>query len=98
MRGHDDNRQLGILVIESIQQRQTVHARHAYIGNKDVGWFAIDGFQQMFAALETAGRNAVLLQRFFQYPAQRLIVIDNPGCQFGRAHVTPTPWRSAECG
>ena len=71
-----------------LKQGKTAHSRHTYVGDQHVRLSVRDGFQQVFGTLEAAARHARLLQRFFQHPANRLIVVHHPHIERPVGHQT----------
>ena len=60
------------------QQAETVHAGHAYITDDDIRLFEFQSLHQGVTIVKALGVNASLAQRFFQHPANRAVVVDNP--------------------
>ena len=89
MRGNDDDRQAGAASAEPVEQCDAVHARHSNIGDENVGGAVADGFEQVFGPLEASRFHACPAQRFFEDPAYRLVVVDDPHRQILVRHAGP---------
>jgi len=50
---HDDHRQRGRGLLDLVEQREPVRARHADVGDDDVGSFALQARERLVGALET---------------------------------------------
>jgi hypothetical protein len=76
--GHDDDRQLGVLLLHGCQQRKAVAARHPNVADQHARMLALQPPQGRIATVETGGRHPRLLQCPFQHPANGAVVIDDP--------------------
>ncbi|SVK48402.1 Uncharacterized protein conserved in bacteria [Acinetobacter baumannii] len=78
MRGHDDHRQHRVALFDLLEQRQTIDARHADVGQQHVGSLRGQGFQHVIAAFEGGAAHARAGERTLKHPADGAIVIDDP--------------------
>ena len=72
--------------MQAIEQRNAAHARHADIGNEDIRLTVFYRLKQVFRAFEAARLHVCLPQRFFEHPANRLVIVDHPDIQAGTCH------------
>ena len=94
MRSHHNNRELRATLLQAIEQCQSVHARHANIGDQHIRRAVVRCRQQMFCPLKAARLHTRQAQGLFQHPAQRLVVVNDPYFDF--SHGYPPRGRSAE--
>ena len=78
MRGHDDDRQLGLAVANLGQQLEAAAARHADVGDQHVGSIAAQRGERGVGVIERGRRHASLAQRALEHPADGGIVVDEP--------------------
>ncbi len=78
VRGDNNDRQLGVFILQALEERNAAHARHTNIGNQDVRRRRVDGVEQVLPTFEAARFDARLPERFLEYPSNRLVVVDNP--------------------
>ncbi|GAC1633527.1 MAG: hypothetical protein NVS9B10_28900 [Nevskia sp.] len=80
MRGDDDDRQLRPQRAHALHQRQAIEAGHADVRDQDVGTLGIlvQRVQQLGRAGKAPDRHAFAAQGFFENPADRLVVVDDP--------------------
>ena len=88
--GHDDHRQARVLLANARQQVQATGPRHANVGNDHVRLLACQAAHHPIGAVEALGGHAFLLQGFFEDPADRTVVVDDPD-SFTTAHVVGAP-------
>jgi hypothetical protein len=81
MRGNHDHRQSGPAAVDLLEQGDAAHSGHPYVRDEHVGRLVIHRFEQMLGTLEAPGVHVLLPQGFFENPADRLVVVDNPDLQ-----------------
>ena len=67
--GHDDDRQIGLLLLNEVQQGETIDPRHTDIGKDYFRGFAVESRQQAFAIFKREALEALGTQGPFQHPA-----------------------------
>ncbi len=65
-----------------LQKIQTIHARHADVGDDGVWCVSVQSFHSRIGTVETANVKAGLFQCFFKHPSNRLIVVNDPDVLF----------------
>jgi len=95
VRSHDDDRQQRPAGAHAFEQSQTVDARHADIGHQHIRLLVAQRIKQLGGTFEGAHGHAVAREGFFQYPADRFIVVHHPdldgrpGLGHRNVHATP---------
>ena len=83
----DDDRNGRMLGLDGLQQFQPGGTGHAYIGNQNLRRFRLQRLQGIARTGKTAGGKILARKRFFQHPADGLIVVNDPD----RFHICSIP-------
>ena len=80
IRGHDDHRQRREAFLDPLQQVESGAAGHADVGDEHLRRLApaVEGSQRLVGRGKTAKGDALARERLFQYPANRVVVVDDP--------------------
>ena len=78
VRGHDDDRQGGMLLAQGLQQVQTGTARHADVADDHLGRVVRKFGHRFVGGSKTLVLDLLACQGFFQHPADRAVVVDDP--------------------
>ena len=78
MGGHDDHRHIRVFRLDPLQQRNTVHPRHADVGHDGVGLLPRQCLEDAVGAAEGSDLDSGLFQGLFQHPANRPVIVYDP--------------------
>ena len=77
--GHDDDRQIRVVLLDVAQQVEAALARHADVGNHHLRPRAVlESRQHFVGGTEAPGRNVLPTEGLFQHPADGAVVVDDP--------------------
>jgi len=77
--GHDDDRQVGVILLDLAQQVEAAGAGHADVGNQHARQLSRRQRRQRLVGRAEAGAlDAFASERLFQHPADRAVVVDDP--------------------
>ncbi len=88
--GDDDDRQAGMAGLDGLQQVDAGFARHADVRYQHLRGIGFEGGQGLARVGEAAGLQAFARQGFFEHPANRCVVVDNP--DWFHVFVLPATW------
>src|SRR5690606_4895647 len=78
MGGHDDDRKLGVLLMNGGQQIQSIDSRHPNVADNSARLISFQAVQKILAVLDAKGSEAVLAEGFLQHPSGRFVVVEYP--------------------
>ena len=78
VRGHDDHRHLRIALLHLVQEHEAGLAGHSDIGNEHLRLTDGERLQHLVRRRESLERNTLARQRFFEHPANRAVIVDDP--------------------
>jgi len=85
VRGRDDHRQLGVVLVELAQQRHAVHHRHPQVGDDDLGWSFGGDRERGLAILGGVDRVAGEAEQLLEAAARAGLVVDHEDPRAGHA-------------
>ncbi|MNL47635.1 hypothetical protein D3C87_1704340 [compost metagenome] len=78
MCGHYDDRKHRMTLFDLLEQRKTIHTRHADVRQQHVRSLRGQGFEHRIATVEGHAAHTGSSERTFKHPADGAIVIDDP--------------------
>ncbi len=78
IRRHDDDRQVRVVLLRFLQQLEARSAGHADVAHHHLRRFGIKRGERILRRSKRLECDVLARERFFEHPADRAIVVDNP--------------------